>query len=203
MSGSPKAQSEPISALLDPEYLLDLADMSMDELRQRRTACALVESSVSYERQLIQGRLDIVRDEHSRRVGEIDGEADMVGLVERLPEILTLHAHVVGMGRPPTFMFPVHLDLDRQDRMNVIAPATTIAALPGQSSDHISTMCGLLEAMEHEISAQRRALHVVFDRIQAEVIRRYKSGEVTVDSVSMLATDQPLGAELKVLNGEG
>jgi hypothetical protein len=199
MSGSPTALPVPIDALLEPAYLLDLGEMSMAELRERRTQCALVESSVSYERQLIQGRLDIVRDEQGRR-GDNPAGADATGLVERLPAILTLHAHAAGVGRPPTFMFPVHLDADRQARMNLIAPARTIASLAGESADDVNIMCGLLEAMEQEISAQRRALHVVFDRIQSEVIRRYKSGEVPIEAAFFVAPDLPLAGPSEPLD---
>jgi hypothetical protein len=181
MSGSPTAPLVSISVVLEAVYVLDLPGLSMAELRQRRTHCARIESSVSYERQLIQGRLDIVRDEQRRR-GVDPGPVEAPGLVDRLPSILTFHAHAAGVGRPPTFMFPVHLDADRQDRMHRIAPASALAALPAQSTDEILLMERLLQAMEQEISAERRALHVVFDRIQAEVIRRYKSGEVPIDS---------------------
>ena len=191
MSGSATALPVSIIVLLEPAYLLDLDGMSMAELRDRRTQCALVESSVSYERQLIQGRLDIVRDEQNRR-GDDPGRADVTELVQRLPEILTLHAHAAGVGRPPTFMFPVLLDADRQARMHRIAPARTMASLASQSADEVSRMSSLLEAMEQEISAQRRALHVVFDRIQAEVIRRYKSGEVPIEAAFFAAPEQPL-----------
>jgi len=190
MSGSPTAVPVPIDALLEPSYLLDLGQMSMAELREHRTQCALVESSVSYERQLIQGRLDIVRDEQDRRSDHAE-HGEVTGLVERLPEILTLHAHSPGVGRPPTFMFPVQLDADRQARMNLIAPAGVLASLDGQSADEVATMSDLLEAMEQEISAERRALHVVFDQIQAEVIRRYKSGEVPIEAAFFVAPDEP------------
>ncbi len=181
MPGPSLSPVVPLKVLLAPEYVLGLGGLSMTELRERRTHCALIESSVSYERQLIQGRLDIVRDEQHRR-HEAPDPAGAGGLVDRLPEILTLHAHAAGVGRPPTFMYPVQLDVERQERMNLIAPASTIGALPMQSSDDLSTMSDLLEGMEQQISTERRALHVVFDHIQEEVIRRYKSGEEPIDS---------------------
>jgi hypothetical protein len=198
MSGSLTPHPVPISALLEPEYLLDLVSMTMDELRHRRTQCALVESSVSYERQLIQGRLDIVRDEQDRRDRQLEVDVEGNDLVERLPLILTLHARVVGMGRPPTFMFPVHLDLERQERMHRVAPASALATLPAQSGDAIAVMASLLEAMEQEISAQRRALHGVFDQIQAEVIRRYKSGEAAIEGASVTGSDEPSSVQVQL-----
>jgi hypothetical protein len=190
MSGSPLLPMAPIGVLLAPAFVIGLADLSLAELRDRRTQCALAESSVSYERQLIQGRLDIVRDEQARRTDDQVGRA-VSGLVDRLPHILTLHAHSSGVGRPPTFMFPVHLDPDRQERMTRIAPVRALGDLPAQSIEELGTMSDRLEGMEHEISAQRRALHAVFDRIQQEVIRRYKSGEVPIESAFSLTPDNP------------
>jgi hypothetical protein len=192
MSGSLPLAVAPIGVLLAPAYVIGLAELSLPELRERRSQCSLVESSVSYERQLIQGRLDIVRDEQSRRIHDQDGD-DLTGLVARLPLILTLHAHSVGVGRPPTFMFPAHLDPNRQERLTRIAPINALSSLRGQSSDELGTMSDRLEGMEHEVSAQRRALHRVFDRIQQEVIRRYKSGEVPMDSALDLSPDDPTG----------
>jgi hypothetical protein len=198
MSGSPTTPvvpTAPVHALLAPSYVVGLDSLSLSELRGRRTECALVESSMSYERQLIQGRLDIVCDELNRR-GDDEEACDVTDLVERLPQILTLHAHAVGMGRPPTFMFPVHLDPQRQANMDRIAPASAIGALAEQSTEKLSTMSRLLLEMEHEVSAQRRALHQVFDRIQEEVIRRYKSGEIPVDGLLAAAgADTVTGSE--------
>src|SRR3954453_18793968 len=109
MPGPSLSPVVPLKVLLAPEYVLGLGGLSMTELRERRTHCALIESSVSYERQLIQGRINIVRDEQHRRPEQPD-PAGAGGLVDRLPEILTLHAHAAGVGRPPTFMYPVQLD---------------------------------------------------------------------------------------------
>jgi hypothetical protein len=181
MSASLPLAVASVGVLLAPAYVLGLAELTLPELRERRFQCSLVESSVSYERQLIQGRLDIVRDEQERRILDQDGD-DLTGLVARLPLILTLHAHSVGVGRPPTFMFPAHLDPSWQEHMTRIAPIGALSALRAQSVDELRSMSDRLEGMEHEISAQRRALHAVFDLIQQEVIRRYKSGEVPMDS---------------------
>ena len=86
----------------------------------------------------------------------------------------------------------MQLDADRQARLHGIAPPRTMTSLAARPADEISTMISLLEAMEQEISAERRALHVVFDRIQAEVIRRYKSGQVPIETAFFAAMDQPL-----------
>ena len=40
-----------------------------------------------------------------------------------------------------------------------------------------------LEALERNVSYDRRALHVVIDRLQAEIVERYKSGRASVDGL--------------------
>jgi hypothetical protein len=59
-----------IDIVLEPEYLLDLADVSLDDLRQRRSTTEDVEAQISYYRRLIHGRMDLLNFELRRRGGE-------------------------------------------------------------------------------------------------------------------------------------
>ncbi len=40
-----------------------------------------------------------------------------------------------------------------------------------------------LDVLERSVSSQRKAVFEIVDRLQAEVVRRYRSGEATVDSL--------------------
>ena len=40
-----------------------------------------------------------------------------------------------------------------------------------------------MKDLEDEVSSNRRTMHGVIDAVQAEVIRRYSSGEATVDGL--------------------
>jgi len=40
-----------------------------------------------------------------------------------------------------------------------------------------------MKGLEDEVSTHRRTLHGVIDVVQAEVVRRYSSGEATVDGL--------------------
>jgi hypothetical protein len=44
-------------------------------------------------------------------------------------------------------------------------------------------MASALEALERRISGQRRELHARIDVLQAEVVRRYREGETSVDDL--------------------
>ena len=49
------------------DYLGDLGARPLDDLRTLRAECQRVEDAVSYQRRLVQGRLDVVRVERDRR----------------------------------------------------------------------------------------------------------------------------------------
>src|ERR1700736_6204673 len=74
VSVTPTTPVAPIDELLASAYVAELTELPLSELRNRRTQCAMVESSLSYERQLVQGRLDIVRDEQCRRFDRKSGD---------------------------------------------------------------------------------------------------------------------------------
>ena len=58
-----------IDEILAPGYLADLKSLPFDVVRAKRRQCQDVETALSYERRLIQGRLDIVGAELRRRSG--------------------------------------------------------------------------------------------------------------------------------------
>jgi hypothetical protein len=169
-----------VERLLDPGYVVNLPGLSLSELRRRRSECGMVESSLSFERQLVQGWLDIVRDEQGRR--EEREAAEDASLIERLPAILTSHVRTTGAGRPPTFTYPLHGEREHLARMHSIVPVGSIANLAVLSDLEMGTISEVLLEIEGEVSTLRRALNAVYDRLQSEAIRRYTSGEEAVIS---------------------
>jgi len=146
-----------------------------------RAECQQVEVVLSYLRRLAQGRLDIVADELRRRT---DGGApsDMHGLVERLPEILAEHVTSPGPGRLPTYFEPGELE-GVTAQLDAIVDTAALAELPELTDDDVRGVVTRLTELEHTVSAQRRALHENIDALQAELTRRYKTGEATVESL--------------------
>src|SRR2546429_3458732 len=73
-----------IDKVLDPEFLADLPEWPLDELRRRQTECLEIETEVSYVRRMTQARIDILEAELDRRAS-----GGSVGdLIAALPEIL-------------------------------------------------------------------------------------------------------------------
>lgn len=171
-----------LDRLLDPGFAEDLAAVDMAELRLRRAACQAREESVSYLRRVIQVRLDLLGTELTRRqAGGAPIESEE--LIARLPEILADHGRAPGFGQPPRELRIPDIDDDLQALVDAIAQPGLLADMSSISSDDLVTMVEQLEELEHDVSAARRGLHLQIDRLQAEVTRRYRSGEATVDSL--------------------
>ena len=58
-----------IDKVLSEGYADNLADLDLDELRSRRREAEQEEADLSYVRRMLQGRMDILRAELSRRAG--------------------------------------------------------------------------------------------------------------------------------------
>ena len=169
-----------LARVLAPEYLDGLEQMPLSELRARKMDCAEVEWAVSCLRKMVQGRLDIVLAELQRRAD--GGEGDLSDLVDQLPEILSERGRGSG-GRMLPFIAPdvnyrrLTAELDR------IIDADKVGALTQMNDDEVRAIVDGLVEYEHRVSAGRRALHERLDTIQAEIVRRYKSGGASVDGL--------------------
>ncbi len=175
-----------LDVVTDPSFLTNLADRDMDELRAVRTRCQALENSLSYVRRLIQGRVDIVGGELQRRRdgGETGDTSDLIG---RLPDILSEGSRVQGgpgSVRPPHSLAPDPEVTAQLERMleDVIA-AETLGSISELDDDALRSSLDTLNSLEDRVSDSRRNLHTVIDTVQAEVTRRYTSGEATIDGL--------------------
>jgi hypothetical protein len=170
--------------LLDDAYTGDLRSRSIEEIRAMRAECQAVETGLSYVRRLAQGRLDIVAADVRRR-REGGDPPDLHSLVEHLPEILGERVHAPGVGRLPTLMAPGDDEVTRElmSRLDAIVDANTLGALADLDDAEADALTHRLADLEREVSRQRQALFVRIDALQAELTRRYKTGEASVESL--------------------
>ncbi|MGH7750971.1 MAG: hypothetical protein ACREQ5_40325, partial [Candidatus Dormibacteria bacterium] len=89
--------------------------------------------------------------------------------------------HAPGVGRLPTTMAPAEVGPEATALLDAVVPPDRLVAIPGLPGAELDLLADALEAMEKEVSGQRRRLHAVLDALQGEVVRRYRSGEATVD----------------------
>lgn len=170
------------SDILAPDYLANLGERSIDDVRSMRSACIEIETALSYVRRLVQGRLDIAAAEQRRRASGSDA-SELSDLVDELPEILSEHRHPGGVGRLPQSIEPGEPDPELLARLDDIAGPALLADLPAMSGEALDAVLVSLDELERDVSGERRGLFDRIDALQAELTRRYRSGEASVESL--------------------
>ena len=174
-----------IALVLDPAYVADLSSLSMEELRSRRGTCQAIEVALSYQRRMAQGRLDIVGAERAQRAGGSIAPHAGEGteeLVEHLSGVLADRGRSPGFGHMPQLMAPEAADVDTSE-LDAIARPSVLGSLADADDAELERLVHALSEHERAVSSDRRALHATIDALQAEIARRYQTGEATVDSL--------------------
>jgi hypothetical protein len=163
-----------IDRILDPGYLSGLTERALPDVRKQRADVEEEEALLSYERRLLQGRIDILKAERDRRSG--NGGS----IIDRLPQILadesTPSRGSIPRNDPPS------LDNPRRRVEKLVSDDTLLQMrdLPDERLEEITTTLG---QAEHEVSEQRRKVLSVLDALTAEIGRRYQSGEANPEDV--------------------
>jgi anti-sigma-K factor RsiG len=168
-----------IDRVLAPDYLRDLDQLDLAEVRGRRDDAAQEETDLSYLRRLLHGRIDIVRAEQKRR-----REGGSSSVVERLAEIL---ADNVG-GRTPSgsgrhqSLEPSRAEAHRRHVEALVSDAdlSDVSSLPDERLD---LALRTYAAEEESVSKRRREVQKVVDALNDEIGARYKAGSASVDTL--------------------
>jgi hypothetical protein len=164
---------ERIRQILDPEYLSDLDTLALDDLRAMRSRCSEFELTVSYDRRVVQARMEILEAEGERRArgGSLDE------LVADLPRILGAES-----GRASTASTRVasaqtpSIELHWPDGREALIGDSTLANLPALSETELASTTARLREFERELSEVRHELHAVIDRLDKEIASRQVAG---------------------------
>ncbi|MFF9809051.1 aerial mycelium formation protein [Streptomyces coeruleorubidus] len=162
-----------------------LAALSLPELRTLRREAQRDEADLSYLRRLLQGRIDILRAELTRRtpVGSasvaVPAEASVV---ERLAEILLdaparhrSSARHVTLGTPQGEEY-------RRLAAEMLAEVE-LSDLDARTDLELTTAMGRLVRHEQQVSRRRQRLQRTADECSAEIARRYREGEAQIDDL--------------------
>jgi hypothetical protein len=172
----------------DPRYISDLGELPLGKLRAKRDACAELETELSYLRRLAQARIDLIMAEAERRQLGLS-EPDPEAMVERLPQILGDRSRADGSARFPALFAPAEgVQISLTARVEELLPSNKLGSLGNFPSGELDDLLAGLSALEHKVSQERRALHDIQDRLQEELVKRYRSGEANVDA---LLTEDP------------
>jgi hypothetical protein len=177
----PARERRLIDRILDPAYLENVRERPLKEVRKMREECREGETDLSFERRLCHARIDILSAELERReTGGAEGD-----LLSRLPQILAdegapgSHDEASWATLPeraPDLSTPRSADMPRR-RVDDILGEGTLARLPRLPADEIGSIIRSLDEHERMLSEKRKTVHEVMDSVQAEIVRRYTSGE--------------------------
>lgn len=174
-----------ISALTSSDYLADLTDRPMDDVRSMRSDCQSYENATSFLRRMVQGRLDLVGAELARRRAGAE-PLELADLVASLGDVMTGDGPVdgeVSYARPPQDLAPADIEDPLSDELEAILPAARLSELPEIDEVELQKLTDDLGGLEDRVSTQRRDLHTVIDALQAEITRRYRTGEASIESL--------------------
>ena len=159
----------------DPTYLDGLSERSMEQLQQMRAEVQEVENEISFERRLCQARIDIFTAELDHRAGRVKGD-----VMSRLAHILADEDSGPSASplpsRVPDLSVPRSAERPRR-RVEEIVGAQDLARLTTLPEDEVRSSVEALAEHEKGLSTRRKRVHEVLDSIQAEIVRRYTSGE--------------------------
>ena len=167
-----------IDHVLDEGFLVDLGTVALADVRARRHEAEQEEADLSYVRRLLQGRIDIVRAELSRRTGDERGS-----LVDQLAGILADGpvGEPHGMGRHST-VEPSRV-ADHRRSVEQLVSDVGVSDVVNRTDEELADSLTRLTSYESAVSRNRRRVQEVMDACTAEIARRYQSGEATVDDL--------------------
>lgn len=177
--------AEPLAEILEPSYLGGLGERSLDDIRAMRDLCQQVEGGLSYVRRLAHGRLDIVGGELARRRKGGD-PSDLADLVAQLPELLTDSGSSGTSGRASRAGRPLELgepSAELEAELDAIVGADDLSGLTDLSDAELQGVAEGLVEFERTVSDRRRRVHERIDTLQAEIARRYRDGEASIQSM--------------------
>jgi len=156
----------------------DVEALDVAVIRRERGEALQEETELSYLRRVLHGRIDIIDAELRRRA---EGSAE--------PLVRSLAA-ILADDPPANARSPRHMDIvpdpdpgeyrsQMEERIDAVGAAMVLDLSDAELADARLT----LKEYEREVSEYRRIAQAVIDRFAAELTRRYREGQATVDDL--------------------
>ena len=174
--------SAALERVLASDYLEGLEARSLEDLRAMRAECEEVETGLSLLRRMVQGHLDIVDEELARRA-EGGAAGDRAALLDRLPEVLADRVQAPGPGRLSSLLAPEELDPQLEAELAALVGEGAVVDPSGADDDELQELAEGLRTFEGKVSGHRQSLFGRVDAVQAEIARRYRTGDASVDTL--------------------
>jgi hypothetical protein len=170
--------------LLAPDLLDGLTGRTLDDVRALRDDAQRVEGGLSFVRRMVHGRLDIVGAELTRR-REGGDPADLSDLIGQLPDLLADPDHSPGASPPrsPRLLEVEAVPDELAAELDQIVDTDVLADLRSLDDAALAALTQELVEFERWVSERRRTVQDRLDGLQAEIARRYRDGEATVDGL--------------------
>jgi hypothetical protein len=167
-----------IDRVLDPAYTEGVASRPLADVRVLRDEAAQEETDLSYLRRLLHARIDIVRAEQHRRA-----TGDATAVVERLAAILSANAlgPATGSGRYTT-LEPSRAEAHRR-HVEALVSDVDLSDVGTLADEKLDDALRTYLAEESSVSARRREVQAVMDRLNEEIAGRYRLGSASVDEL--------------------
>lgn len=156
---------------------IDPRSLTLDELRALRNQLQAEDDVVSYVRRVAQARVDLVRaEQHRRERGERSED-----LSSELRVVLSSHL-TSGAPRPPRPVEDLG-DNDLSNELDRICAEHGFSRLEDLTLEEMNKLEAELTAYERRVSDDRRERFDRLDALSAELVRRYRDGEASVDGL--------------------
>jgi hypothetical protein len=155
----------------------DPKSLSLDELRATRNKMQDEDDVVSYVRRVAQARVDLVRAElHRLERGQAHED-----LPSELRVVLSSQL-TSGAARPPR---PIEnlSDNELSNDLDAVCAAHGFSRLDQLDADELRSLEHELTSFERKVSDDRRERYELLDALSAELVRRYRDGEASVDGL--------------------
>jgi hypothetical protein len=170
-----------LDRVLDPSFTDGVGTWTMEQLRAARTDVQTLEDAISMLRRLVQGRLDIIGSELQARATQDHDRT----LIDSLVESLADRSKSQGVGG--RFLLPVApgeaQTLWAIGRADSAMNGADISEVESLDDETLHTVADSLHNLERTVSDERKQLHELLDVLQGEIVRRYRSGEATVEGL--------------------
>ncbi|MDH4119746.1 MAG: aerial mycelium formation protein [Acidimicrobiia bacterium] len=161
-------QRRRIDQVLDPGFVSGIADLGIEDVRERRALSGDVENELSYYRRMLHGRMDLIRFEQRRRSGE-----EKRSLIEALPSILADPESGHRSGRYEVPDLPPLPDVGHREIDHILGDDVLIR-LDAIDDAGLESALEAIQEIEAEISEQRRQVQAVEDAFVEELAARYR-----------------------------
>ncbi|HVN51571.1 MAG TPA: hypothetical protein VMT43_09070, partial [Acidimicrobiales bacterium] len=104
-------------------------------------------------------------------------------LIDELPGSLADGPRPAGVGRLSAQLEPRAVDPELAAELDEILAGGVVADVTSLGDDDLVALRTRLEGFEHRVSERRHAYFERIDALGAELTRRYRTGEATVDSL--------------------